>query len=178
MHSAWKRPLTAAEVARSTEDAESFGRNLRDWQHELRRLSNRKEFVLQIAEAPPLIQNRLGDDGQSDAYLAAYVEWLCERHGIPTPDWLSETRRTASKAWYDYPPLWPDSLVHAPGPFRRRGIFTRPEDVLRFRPGRPKVSERHKQEKNAERQRRYRARIRQKLERLKLLESGSDCLDS
>ncbi len=34
-----------------------------------------------------------------------------------------------------------------------------------------KVSERHKQEKNAERQRRYRARIRQKLERLKLLES-------
>lgn len=171
--SAWKRPATAAELARNTSDPESFGRNFRDWQHELRRVSSRKEFGRRIAEAPPLTRDKLDDAGQCDAYLAAYVEWLCERHGIPAPDWLDDPGRTASRAWYDYPPLWLGSLVHAPGPFRRRGVFTRPEDVLRFRPGRPKVSERQKQAKNAERQRRYRARIRQKLERLKALDCGS-----
>jgi len=171
INNAWKRPATAAEVARNTSDPESFDRNFRDWQHELRRVSSRKEFSRRITEAPPLIGDRLDDDSQSDAYLAAYVEWLCDRHGVPSPDWLDDPERTASRAWYDYPPLWLNSFVHAPGPFRRRGVFTRPEDVLRLRPGRPKVSEHRKRDNNAERQRRYRARIRQKLERLKALDS-------
>jgi hypothetical protein len=170
MNKLWKRPVTAAEVAESTRDAESFGRNLRDWQHELRHISSRNTFAQRIAAPPNLLRPKLKDAGQCDAYLAAYVEWLCERHGVPAPDWLRDPQRAAAKAWYDYPPLWQDSFVHAPAAFRRRGVFTRPEDVLNFRRGRPKVSDAQKRDKSAERQRRYRERIQEKLKRLEALE--------
>jgi hypothetical protein len=43
--------------------------------------------------------------------------------------------------------------------------------VLKFKKGRPKVSPAVKRAKSAERQRQYRARIREKLERLNALES-------
>ncbi|MEM7791487.1 MAG: hypothetical protein AAF546_08815 [Verrucomicrobiota bacterium] len=170
MNNAWKRPQTAAKVAIESADAESFGRNLRDWQHELRKVSSRKEFAKRIAEAPILIAEQNGDHGQSDAYLAAYVEWLCERNGIETPEWVDEPERIARKAWFDLPSFWQDSFVYAPGPFRRRGVFTRPDDVLNLRRGRPSVSAEQKRKKGVERQRRYRARIRAKLEKLKQLE--------
>lgn len=173
MNKSWKRPATAAKIAVETCDAESFGRNLRDWQHELRHVSSARDFRARVAEAPPLLAGRIGDHGQCDAYLAAYVEWLCERHGVSAPEWLEDPRRIAKKAWFDYPPLWIDSFVHAPAPFRRRGVFTRPEDVLRLRRGRPKVSTAEKRRKNAVRQRRYRERVRQKLERLRAIESGA-----
>lgn len=171
MNNAWTRPKSAADIARLTTDTESFGRNVRDWQHELRNVSTRKEFVARIEEPPSHLADSLQDSGQCDAYLAAYVEWLCERHGIPTPKWLDEPTRFATKAWYDYPPLWRDSLVHSPAAFRRRGIFTRPEDILNIHRGRPKVSEAQKRSKSAERQRQYRLRVREKLERLKQLEA-------
>jgi hypothetical protein len=176
MDEAWKRPATAAEIAEMTNDSESFGRNVRDWQHELRQVTNRKDFARRIANAPELLAQKLNDAGQCDAYLAAYVEWLCDRHGVPHPAWLNDARREATKAWYDYPPLWGDSFVHAPGAFRRRGVFTRPDDVLKFRKGRPRVDPKIKRAKSAERQRRYRARIRQKLLRLEALEHTTESL--
>ena len=171
MNKHWKRPTTAAEVAAECRDAESFGRNLRDWQHELRHVSSRKDFAARVTDAPPLLRDPLDDQGQCDAYLAAYVEWLCERHGVPLPDWLDDEQRTAGKAWYDYPPLWQNSFIHAPAAFRRRGVFTLPEDVLHFRRGRPKVNEAQKRKKSAKRQRRYRARIREKLKQLEALKN-------
>jgi hypothetical protein len=170
MNEAWKRPATAAEISEVTNDSESFGRNVRDWQHELLHVTSCKDFTQRIADAPKLLVSKLNDSGQCDAYLAAYVEWLCDRHGVPHPTWLADPRRKATKAWYDYPPLWEDSFIHAPGPFRRRGVFTRPDDVLKFRKGRPKVSREIKRAKSAARQRQYRARIREKLERLHTLE--------
>jgi len=163
MDERWKRPTTAKEVAAMSESAEAFGRNLRDWQHELAKVTNRKDFAGRIEESPPAMRARLGDAGQCDAYLAAYVEWLCERHGVPLPEWLDDEFRRADKPWHDHPPLWMDSFVHAPGAFRRRGVFTRPEDVLRFRRGRPPVSDAQKRRKSAERQRRYRIRLRERL---------------
>ncbi|HKK17500.1 MAG TPA: hypothetical protein VJ952_02365 [Opitutales bacterium] len=171
MNKQWQRPSTAAEVAQASHSTESFGRNLRDWQHELGKVSSRKEFAERIQAPPGRLRDTLDDSGQCDAYLAAYVEWLCERHAVPAPAWLDQPERFAEKAWYDHPPLWQESFVHAPGAFRRRGVFTRPEDVLHFRRGRPSLDNAHKRAKNAERQRRYRAGIREKLERLKALES-------
>lgn len=167
MNKLWQRPNSAAEVAAQSSDPESFGRNLRDWQHELRRITSRKAFIQRILEPPPLMEGQLKDHGQSDAYLAAYVAWLCERHGVSAPDWVNDPERIASQAWYDYPLLWQDALVHAPGAFRRRGVFTRPEDVLHFKAGRPPLGHAHKSRQNAERQRRYRARVREKLRSFK-----------
>ena len=74
MNPEWKRPETAAEISVNVGDPETFGRNLRDWQHVLRQVHSRKEFARRVAEAPPLLRSRLNDYGQCDAYLAAYVE--------------------------------------------------------------------------------------------------------
>jgi len=90
MNESWKRPTTASEIAEASSDMESFGRNLRDWQHELRHVTSRQEFARRITEAPALIREKLQNDAQCDAYLAAYVEWLCERHAVPMPDWLNQ----------------------------------------------------------------------------------------
>lgn len=170
MNEAWKRPQTAAQVCDGVDDPETFGRNIRDWQHELRRVHNRREFSRRVAEPPPLLRERLHDYGQCDAYLASYVEWLCERANVDAPAWTDDRRRVADRAWYDYPPLWKQALLLAPSAFRRRHVFTTPEAVLQLRAGRPRLPEASRRHTNAERQRRYRARVREKLDRLKRLE--------
>ncbi len=171
MNPKWQRPNSAAEVCEGVRDTEAFGRNLRDWQHELKKIHNRAEFSRRVAAPPRLLAGTLRDHGQCDAWLAAYVEWLCNRIGLDSPAWTEDPRRIARKAWYDHPALWRRNFVEAPGPFRRRGIFTRPENVITLKPGRPQVDATHKRDKNAERQRRYRRRVRQKMERLAQLES-------
>lgn len=171
MNPDWKRPQTAAEVCHGVKTPEDFGRNVRDWQHELRKVHDRPSFVQSVAEAPLLLRETLGDNGACDAYLAAYVEWLSDRLGVTPPDWVFEPERSASAAWYDYPPLWVQSFVRAPGAFRRRAVFTTPEDPIRLKTGRPKVAEAQKRIKNAQRQKRYRAEVREKLLRLKALEA-------
>lgn len=171
MREDWKRPQTAAEVCANVEDAETFGRNVRDWQHELCKATSRPAFARLVNEAPPLLRDHLRDGGQCDAYLAAYVEWLSDRAGIKAPVWVFDPRRVADEPWFDYPPLWAQSFVSAPAAFRRRGVFTKPDNVLRIHPGRPPVSSEHKRRMNAERQRRYRQNIKAKLAKLKKLEA-------
>ncbi len=143
---------------------------MRDWQHELTKVHSRAEFSRRISDPPPLLRDRFDEHGQCDAYLAAYVEWLCERVGLEPPSWTHDPRRVADRAWYDHPPLWKQALVEAPGAFRRRHVFTKPELVLQLRPGRPRLPDSLRRRKNAERQKRYRERIREKLQRLKHLE--------
>jgi hypothetical protein len=163
MNPAWRRPQTAAEVCAGVADPETFGRNLRDWQHELRKVHHRAGLARRFADPPPLLRDRLCDHGQCDAYLAAYVEWLGDRAGIAAPEWTRDPARVADRAWYDYPPLWRQSFVLAPAAFRRRGIFTQPENVISIRSGRPHVAAEDKRRKNAERQKRYRQRIHAEL---------------
>jgi hypothetical protein len=170
MNRTWKRPHTAAEVAQGVLDAETFGRNVRDWQHELRKIPHKKEWKQRVDTAPALLEPILKDEGQCDAYLAAYVEWLCDRAGIDAPDWVNDPERYARSAWFDLPNLWPDSFVQAPRSFRVRGIFTIPENVIHLRKGRPKTSPESKRKKNALRQKQHRERVKEKLEKLKELE--------
>jgi hypothetical protein len=171
MRKEWKRPSTAAEVCEGIQNAEDFGRAVRDWQHELLKVHSRPGFADRIVDPPPLLRARLKDHGQCDAYLAAYVEWLADRAGVDAPKWVNDPDRIADKAWFDYPPLWIQSFVSAPAAFRRRGVFTKPDNVLRIKRGRPPVSADQKRRKSAERQRRYRTRVSAKLARLKKLEA-------
>lgn len=172
MRKEWKRPQSAAEVCEGVDDAETFGRNVRDWQHELRKACSRPAFTRQVSDAPPLLRSRLNDGGQCDAYLAAYVEWLSDRAGVEAPAWVFDPQRSADRAWFDYPPLWAQSFVSAPAAFRRRGVFTKPDNVVSINRGRPTVSNAQKRLKNAERQKRYRASVKAKLARLKALEES------
>ena len=146
--------------------------NVRDWQHVIRNFHSRQEFELSVKDPPALLRDFLQDHGQCDAYLAAYVEWLCDSAGVEPPEWVYDPRRVASKAWFDFPPLWAQSFVEAPGAFRRRGIFTTPDNVLNLRPGRPRKSFAEKRKTNAARQKRYRQRMKEKLAKLKELEEA------
>lgn len=170
MNENWRRPRTAAEVCRGVKDPETFGRNIRDWQHELQKVPHKQELQRRMFDEPPILSDVLKDDGQSDAYLAAYVEWLCDRIGVDAPDWVDQPERYARRPWYDLPNLWEDSFVQAPGSFRVRGIFTIPEKVINLRPGRAKVSIESKRKKNAMRQKRHRQRIQERLKKLEELE--------
>jgi len=176
MREDWQRPQTAAEVCAGVDKAETFGRNVRDWQHELQKVTSRPAFASRVSEPPKLLRHRLKDGGQCDAYLAAYVEWLSDRAGIEAPKWVFDPKRTADRPWFDHPPLWAQSFVVAPGAFRRRGVFTKPDNVLRIHRGRPPVSSAERRRKNAERQRRYRENVKAKLAKLKEIEAENESL--
>lgn len=64
------------------------------------------------------------------AFCAASVEFLCERYGIPCPQWVQDTRYVLSIPWYG------DNIVNladtdileyrrktSPPPFARRNVF-------------------------------------------------------
>lgn len=151
----------ASEVVQGVESEADFTRQLQEWLDFLKTVSSKKQFLSLIEAAPELLAEKLVDRGQCDAYLAAYVDWLCGEHGLKAPAWVSESERVSEGSGYDDVPLWERSFVEAPEAFERRGVHRQPENVLTFKRGRPRVSEEQKRAKSAERQRRYRARIRE-----------------
>lgn len=168
----WAKPKTIAQICEFAKEGEDWGRNLRDWQHVARNYHSRPEILRSVGDPPEIMRDILEDGGVCDAYLAAYVEWLCDRAGLVAPDWVNDPRRVVDKPWFDSPPLWKACFVEAPGAFRKRGVYTRPENVITIRPGRPSklYGQKEKRQKNARRQRRYRQRVKEKLARLKELE--------
>lgn len=159
------RPKTLCEVAEGSGALEEFGRNLRDWQHEIQRggVHSRKEFASRMADAPPLLAPRFEQGDVADAMLAAYAEWLADQASVPRPEWCRDRNRVSQTPWFGTP-LRGWVLAHAPASFRQRNLFTIPESVFTPRRGRPRVSREQKAGKAAERQRAYRKRIRKLLE--------------
>lgn len=159
-------PKTAAEVTFNIHEASDFHTYFQQWQTELKEVSSRRELLKRIQDAPPLLHSRLKDHGYCDAYLAAYVEWICQETKTKAPDWVAQANRVADTAITD------DAidLSQTPEAFRQRNLFTLPQNVIQLRRGRPKKSEAHKLKNNAERQHRYRQRVKAKLQRLEQLE--------
>jgi len=159
-------PKTAAEVTFDIHEADDFPESFQLWQAELKEVTSRKELLKRVQDAPPLLRSRLKDQGYCDAYLAAYVDWMCQRTKTKAPDWVKQSHRIADTAFTD------DAidLSLTPEAFRQRNLFTLPINVVQLRRGRPKKSEAHKLKNNAERQHRYRQRVKAKLQRLEQLE--------
>lgn len=160
-----QRPRSLRDVAESSKTLEEFGRNLRDWQHEVQRggVGSRKEFSHRLEETPPLLSEQFPKGDLADATLAAYAEWLADQAGIARPDWCSDPKRVAKTPWFGSP-LRGWLLAHTPASFRQRNLFTIPEAVFTPRAGRPRKSIEHKARMAAERQRAYRRRIRSLVE--------------
>lgn len=155
-----QRPHTASEVAEYSQDSEGFGRAVRDWQHELRKLSRRQDFARAFAKRPNFLAQRLQDDGLADAYLAAYVEYACNRFGIKPPSWVYEAGRIACKPWFTLNNRSGRArlLLRTPTEFRKRDLFTVPDLPFGPRSGRPRKSSLEIRANNAARQKRYRDR--------------------
>jgi len=156
-----QRPKTLSDVAESSSKLEEFGRNLRDWQHEIERggVHSRGEFAKRLREPPQTLAAKFSGGDIADAMLAAYAEWLADQAGIARPDWCRDPQRVAQTPWFGSP-LRGWLIANSPASFRQRNLFTIPEQVFTPKPGRPKKSTEHKARKAAERQRAYRKRIR------------------
>jgi len=130
------RPTTLRDIAERSASLGDFGRHLRDWLHELRRVSSRTQAAASIASEPARLREKFPEGHVADAWLAAYAEHL---------------------AGGDSPALRALALAHAPFAFKRRNIFTPSVDLpLSLRAGRPTKSVEEKRRTNAERQRRFR----------------------
>lgn len=157
-----QRPGSLAKVAAQSRSLQDFGLLLREFNHELRRgdVSNRPALARAIAERPRKLANRFEQGEVADAYLAAYAEWIADRADIARPKWCGDRKRVLEVPWFA-DEARASLLVLAPASFRQRGVFTVPEDVVRLRRGRPRVSAEQKRLRARERDRRYRERIRE-----------------
>jgi hypothetical protein len=168
------RPITLKDVAERSESLADFGRHLRDWLHELRRISSRAQATAAIADEPSPLRDKFPQGHVADAWLAAYAEHVAGKIGLPTPEWAFAPWRTAAEPIFDEggdtTTLRALALAHAPLAFKRRNIFTPSVDLpLLLHAGRPIKSSEEKRKTNAERQRRFRRYRLAELVRLRKL---------
>lgn len=169
-----RRPATLKEVSRESGSLADFGGNLREWLHEVRRMSSRPQLRRAIEEEPPLLRNRFPEGGIADAWLAAYAEHLSSRIKSPPPGWAFEKVRIAEEPWFavsiSSPGMRARALAHSPMAFKRRNLYTSKVDLpLRLNAGRPRKSSTENRASNSERQRRFRERRRAELKELRAL---------
>jgi hypothetical protein len=155
------RPRTLREISERSDSIGDFGRHLRDWLHELRSVSTRRQAVEAIAEEPAFLKERFPEGNVADAWLAAYAEHLAGKIGVSAPEWAFVPRRIAAEPIFDEGSdnrkLRALALPNAPLAFKRRNIFTPSVDLpVLLRAGRPAKSIEEKRRTNAERQRRFR----------------------
>ena len=168
-----KRSTTLKEVSAQSSSLEEFGLLLRDWIHHVTRrdVSNRPALALAISKAPSIRKKKFIYGEVGDAYLAAYAEWIADQAGIERPVWTRESKRSLNEPWFS-DNARASLLIDTPASFRQRGVFTIPEKVVCLRRGRPRVSNEQKRNKARERDRRYREKVREKLQKLKQLEEA------
>lgn len=167
------RPSSLREVAERSESVADFGRHLRDWLHELRRVTSRPQIAAAIADEPRRLGTRFDRGYVADAWLAAYAEHVAGKVGIAVPDWVSAPWRISRVPIFDEgatPALRAIALRNAPLAFKRRNVFTPSVDLpVSLRPGRPTKSLEEKRKTNAERQRRFRQARADELKELRQL---------
>jgi hypothetical protein len=171
------RPKSLKEVAAQTESLADFGRNLRDWLHEVRRFSSRPQVERALADEPATLKDRFPQGEIADAWLAAYAEHAASRIDRTPPTWAFDASRVAREPWFADESashrLRALALVHSPLAFKRRNLYTMDVELpLRLRAGRPKETAEQKRQTNAMRQRRFRARRHAELNRLRKLHSS------
>ncbi len=168
------RPATLAQIAERSESVEDFGRHLRDWLHELRRVSSRLQVEAAVAERPRRLQNRFAGGAAGDAWLAAYAEFLAQRTGFSPPRWAYAPDRVAPEPWFANESGSLASRIFAlrqtPLPFKRRNLYTPSVEMpVMLRAGRPAKSAAEKKRANALRQHRFRERRKAEFAALRTL---------
>ena len=151
------RPKSLKEVAEQSESLREFGLNLRDWLHELRRISSRPQAIAAVNEEPPPLKDKFPKGNIADAWLGAYAEHLAGKIHQPAPAWAFAPERIAADPIFDEETdsttLRLIALDQSPLAFKRRNIYTPSVDLpLRLRAGRPTKSPDEKRKNNAERQ--------------------------
>jgi hypothetical protein len=170
------RPDTLAAVAAASFTLEDFGRNLRDWLHQLRACTTRAQVRAAIAPPPTLLASRFADGAAADAWLAAYAELAANRAHLPVPEWATRPERISPLPWFadttGSKALRWLALRDSPLPFKRRNLYLPAKEAelpLELRPGRTRKPLHELRRNNALRQRRYRIRRAEELALLRHL---------
>src|SRR5882672_5882012 len=95
------RPATLKEIAERSDSLAEFGRHLRDWLHELRRISSRAQAATAVVDAPPRLRDKFPQGHVADAWLAAYAEHLSGKIGIAAPGWAFASWRISDDPIFD-----------------------------------------------------------------------------
>lgn len=164
------RPQSLREVAERAENLGHFGLEFADWLHTLRTLHSEPGVLASIRAEPPRLGPRFPEGRIADAWLAAYADHISRHFNKPAPAWSADPDRIAPEPWFstDGKNSRLLALRDSPPAFKNRNLFTPKVDLpLRLRAGRPPVSKEQKRRKNAERQRRFRARRGVELELLR-----------
>lgn len=162
MNTKTQLPQQLSEVAAQSQQLSDFGLLLREWNHRITRgdITNRPALAKAIENEPERLADKFTDGAIADAYLAAYAEWIADRIGIARPEWTHNPERSLEEPWFA-DNARASLLVLTPASFRQRNVFTIPEDTVRLRRGRPRVSTAQKKAKARARDQRYRDRMRQ-----------------
>ena len=125
------RPRTARAVAGRAGTLEQFGMNVRDWFHELRRVTTRDGLLAAVSHRPPRLRDRFPGGQIADAFLAAQVEYLCRHAGIQPPRWTRSPEYVLDDPWFgfsDAPAGLRAILIRdSPVEFKNRNLFTTSE---------------------------------------------------
>lgn len=160
------RPRTARAVASRSKSLPDFGHNLRDWLHELRRVTSREGLRRACWRRPPRLAGAMAGGEIADAFLAAQVEYLLSRAGLKSPRWVFDPSYVLPAPWF--PHEGADSHLRAllirdaQAEFANRHLYTISEFTWSPKRGRPTVL--------TPQQRRDRARAR--LQRWRARRSG------
>jgi hypothetical protein len=157
------RPTTLSQIAERSESLADFGQQLRDWLHDLRRVSSRPQVIKAVTGKPRSLAKRFADGAVADAWLGAYAEHLSTAAGTSPPAWAFERDRIAPEPWFadegSSALLRAAALRQSPLPFKRRNLYPYTVELpFRLQAGRPATSGSEKRQVNAERQRRFRKR--------------------
>src|SRR5450432_1690680 len=95
------RPKSLKEVAEQSASITEFGLNLRDWLHELRRVSSRPQAAATIADEPPRLQKKFREGHIADGWLGAYAEHLAGVIGVSPPNWAFDLWRFSEAPNFD-----------------------------------------------------------------------------
>jgi hypothetical protein len=154
------RPRTARSVAGRASTLEQFGKNVRDWFHELRQLTTRDGLAAAVSHRPPRLRAKFRGGQIADAFLAAQVEYLCRRSGIRQPKWTFSPEYVLDEPWFGYSDapagLRAILIRDAPPEFKNRNLFTTSEIEWKPKRGRPRKSLEEHREKTRLRLRRWR----------------------
>ena len=137
------RPRTARSVAQRAKTLEEFGHNLRDWLHELRRVTTRAGLRQACWHRPPRLVEAFAGGAVADAFLAAQVEYLLRHAGLEAPRWVADASYILSEPWF--PHEGADSHLRAllirdaHVEFANRNLFTTSEFRWSPQRGRPVV---------------------------------------
>jgi hypothetical protein len=121
-----RRPLTLAEVAEESVHYADFGRNLRDFLHELAQARRQERLVEPMLAAEPVrLRDRFAEGSVCDAFLAATADHLARANGFQPPAWTLNPERALEKPWFSelFPSVRLLLLRDTPSAFKERNVF-------------------------------------------------------